>query len=308
MRKYNPLKLKGLNGIQKLLYLDGVHYWFFGLYKLIFLLAPILYLVFGVFVLQAQLEDLLFFWFPAFLSSQVFAHLISGKKRTVLWSHIYDIALAPSMAWAMISELFFKKEFKFNVTRKGVYTNSRYFLWKSSWFHILLILLSVIGIFRGVLAFIRPDIIGLEVNSLYINLFWMGFNLVGLVIVLLIFFERPRYRMAERYGFTFDAQVIGDSKLPATVLDISEKGARIALDPSLFSNKNQESFYLELFDETLIECEPRWVNETSNGKVEIGVRFMDLSIAGYKKIIENIYADPDSAIGEKDYYKRDLCV
>ncbi len=306
MRKYNPLKLNGLTALQKLLYLDGVHYWFSGIYKLVFLLAPILYLVFGIFVLEAAFLELLVFWLPAFLSSQVFANLIYEKKRTVLWGHIYDIALAPSMAWAMISEVFFKKEFSFNVTRKGVYTNTRYFLWKSSWFHILLTLLSLIGITRGILAFVRPDLVSLEINSLYINLFWMLFNLLGLLVVMLIFFERPRYRSAERFKHPIETTIISESVIPATIIDLSETGGRISVAQEHLPKKDKQTLLLNLVDKDPIECEIRWVNPATNGKVDVGIRFIDLPPDSYRQIVKIIYADPTSSIGEKSNYKPGL--
>lgn len=127
VRKWNPLKTKGLSFMQKLLYMDGIHYWFFGLYKLVYLIAPILYLVFGIVVLNATFIDLLIYWVPAFVSSQVFANLISEKKRTTMWTNVYDSALAPSMSWAILSEIFLKGNGKFNVTRKGIQTNANFY-------------------------------------------------------------------------------------------------------------------------------------------------------------------------------------
>lgn len=305
LRKFNPLKIKGLSLIQKILYLDGAHYWFFGVYKIIYLTAPILYLVFGVIVIDADFLSLLSFWIPSFLSSMIFAHLISDKKRTVMWSNVYDIALAPAMAWAMISEVFLKKNLTFNVTRKGVYSDVRNYLWRASIYHILLGVLSLTGLVRGIIAYVRPEWISLQVDSLYINVFWTLYNLVGLVIVMLIFFERPRYRTTERFITSIKASVEKDGmSVPIELIDFSEKGARVSGPKEQFKNK-LEKVSLKVEDGPSFEAEVRWMNEKEN-RVELGLEFISLSIVQYSYIVEKIYSDPDSGVGEKSYYKPGL--
>lgn len=305
LRKFNPLKMKGLSLIQKILYLDGTHYWFFGIYKIIYLAAPILYLVFGVIVIDAEFLSLLSFWIPSFLSSMIFAHLISNKKRTVMWSNVYDIALAPAMAWAMISEVFFKKNLTFNVTRKGVYSDARNYLWRASLFHIIFGILSLTGLVRGIIAFIRPEWIALQVDSLYINVFWTLYNLVGLAVVMLIFFERPRYRSTERFITSIKAMIEkNDESVPIELIDFSEKGARVSGPKEQFRNKLQR-VSLKVKDGPSFEAEVRWMNEKEN-RVELGLEFIPLSKGQYSYIVEKIYSDPNSGMGEKSYYKPGL--
>ncbi|GAB2488980.1 glycosyltransferase [Alkalibacterium psychrotolerans] len=306
MRKYNPLTTKGLTAMQKLLYLDGMHYWFFGLYKTVYLLAPILYLVFGIIVLDAQFTSLLVFWIPAFLSSQLFAHLISDNKRTVMWSNVYDIALAPAMSWAIISELFLKTNKTFNVTRKGVYTNQRHFLWHASLFHMLLGGLSVTGLVRGLTAFIRPELVNLEVNSLYINLFWTSYNIFGLIIVLLIFFERPRYRSSERFANHVSASVLkGTHEVPVQLLDLSDNGARLT-GPKDQLNKKTSTIQIKFTEDVSILAEVRWADATNNEHLEWGVRFIDMTHEQYSYLVGQLYSAPDSSLGEKSYYRPGL--
>lgn len=304
-RKWNPLKTKGLKPIQKLLYMDGIHYWFFGIHKIIYLLAPILYLVFGIIVLQAEFLELLTFWLPAFLSSQVFASLIANKKRTSMWTHIYDIALAPSMAWAILSELFLKKSRVFNVTRKGIQTNARQFLWRSSLFHIVLLILSVIGILRGSVGLFSEELVHLQANSIYINLFWMFYNTIGILVVMLIFFERPRYRSTERFSSTLKGQIRADHPVQARIEDINEKGARLIVDKTSIKDK-METIQLAIDDGPVFNCTVRWIDSKEKDLIEIGLEFEDVSIEGYRFIIKEIFSNPINHIGDKDYYRAGL--
>lgn len=306
VRKWNPLKTKGLSFMQKLLYMDGIHYWFFGLYKLVYLIAPILYLVFGIVVLNATFIDLLIYWVPAFVSSQVFANLISEKKRTTMWTNVYDSALAPSMSWAILSEIFLKGNGKFNVTRKGIQTNERQFLWRSSWFHIVLAVLSVIGIFRVILALVAPELVDLQVDSVYINLFWVLYNLAGVLLVIMIFFERPRYRTAERFVITKGANITDkDQRIQANIEDLSEYGARLSIDTYAIKEKlSTVDFVVE--GGPALNAEVRWVDKNKDGKTELGIQFNSLDKEQYRFVIQTIYSNPKSNIGEKSYKKAGL--
>lgn len=306
VRKWNPLKTKGLTFMQKLLYMDGVHYWFFGVYKIVFLISPILYLVFGIVVLNATFNDLLLYWVPAFLSSQIFAYLISDKKRTTMWTNVYDTALAPSMAWAMLSEVFFKGSVKFNVTRKGIQTNERQFLWRASLFHIVLGVLSIVGIVRVLLAYMAPNLVTLDLDSVLINLFWVSYNLIGIVMVIMIFFERPRYRTAERFVLTKEA-ILSSNEQPVTVqvIDLSEYGARLSINSELIKKKMTD-IQLAFQNGPILEGEVRWLDKNKEGKTEVGIRFKELNQEQYRFIIQTIYSSPRSIIGDKNYKKSGL--
>ncbi|MFL2094554.1 glycosyltransferase [Marinilactibacillus psychrotolerans] len=303
MRKWNPLKVSGLSFMQRLLYLDGIHYWFFGVYKIIYLISPILYLVFGIIVLNATFSSLLLFWIPSFLSSQVFASLISEKKRTTMWTNVYDSALAPSMAWAVLSETFLRGNVKFNVTRKGIQTSERQFLWRASGFHIVLGILSVIGLSRVILAFVAPELISLNPDSVLINLFWVLYNFIGIVLVLMIFFERPRYRTAERFSVTKNAAMtIKEEVLPVQVIDLNEYGARLSIDSEKI-NKKIDIIELAIQEGPVITSEVRWIDKNKDGKVEVGVRFRELNQQQYEFIIKTIYSDTKNILGDKNYKK-----
>lgn len=306
VRKWNPLKISGLSFMQKLLYMDGVHYWFFGIYKIIFLISPILYLVFGIVVLNADFDDLLIYWVPAFLSSQVFSFLISDKKRTTMWTNVYDSALAPSMAWAILSEIFLKGNVHFNVTRKGIQTNERQFLWRASWFHIVLGILSVVGIVRVMLAYLTPDLVTLDTDSVLINLFWVSYNLIGIVMVIMIFFERPRYRTTERFVLTKEAKLsTNEEPIAVQVVDLSEYGARLSIGSELI-RKKMTAIQITFQNGPDFNGEVRWLDKNKEGKTEVGIRFKELNQEQYRFIIQTIYSNPRSIIGDKNYKKSGL--
>jgi cellulose synthase (UDP-forming) len=95
-QKWNPLSLPGLNFMQRLIYFDGVLYWFFGLQKIIYNIGPILFLLTGVpFITPMCLPCFCSFAPTYYISSLIFT-LFDHKSRTYTWAHIYETALAPT--------------------------------------------------------------------------------------------------------------------------------------------------------------------------------------------------------------------
>ncbi|MFT8841370.1 MAG: glycosyltransferase family 2 protein [Leuconostoc citreum] len=80
-KKWNPWRIKGLTFMQKLLYVDGIHYWFSGIYKTIFLIAPVFFLLFGIYSLKTDLGQILIFWVPSFLASMLAFNLVAEKSK-----------------------------------------------------------------------------------------------------------------------------------------------------------------------------------------------------------------------------------
>jgi len=87
---------------------------------------------------------------------------------------------------------------------------------------------------------------------------------------------------------------------------LSETGGRISVAQEHLPKKDKQTLLLNLVDKDPIECEIRWVNPATNGKVDVGIRFIDLPPDSYRQIVKIIYADPTSSIGEKSNYKPGL--
>ncbi|TSB45449.1 glycosyltransferase [Alkalicoccobacillus porphyridii] len=305
IRKWNPLTLKGLSFMQRLLYMDGIHYWFFGLYKMVFLLAPLLFLVFNIYSLEVSFNELLWFWVPAFLSSQLMFKALADKKRTVLWSHVYEVAMAPYMAISVLSEIFLKKKFKFNVTRKGVQTDQRRFLWMTSMPYLVLAGLTVAALVKVVLYYLFPEQYHVNPDVLYINIFWVLYNAAAIILAIFLSFERPRHRNSER--FPIDLQGVlhaEDASVSFRVLNISESGARIELDAlSLESYLSNESVFTVSFAGVKdVKIEKRWINP-KDGKLLMGIKFIDLEQSNYAELIRVLFSEPVNANIEKYYDK-----
>ncbi len=167
---------KGLSLMQRLNYLISISYWYAPLKRLLYLLTPLLYAVFGITVMRCNTTQLMIFWLPMFLCSVLGIRLTSDRMRTAKWSDIYEFCLFPFLLGPVLAETFGIKKRKFAVTDKSGRAEWRW------WYplpYLVLIALSVIGILRTV---------GMTVagrTGIYLLLlFWLVYHLYQLLLAL----------------------------------------------------------------------------------------------------------------------------
>ncbi|GKU84389.1 glycosyltransferase [Niallia sp. NCCP-28] len=307
-RKWNPISIKGLSWMQRLLYLDGIHYWFFGVYKMIYLLAPLLFLLFSIYSIQTNFSTLIVFWFPAFFSSLLAFRRMADSKRSVLWSHVYEVTLAPYMAFSVLSEIFFKEKGKFNVTRKGIQNNERSFLWEISLPYIILLVMSIISLLLVCLHVFTTIDIYPTIDMLIINVFWVIYNGLAISIALLITVERPRFRGTERFMVNLAANLSNKQKqglqIPCTITDMSEHGARMEIKEKEFDTfqfiANDKFLYLNTNTIHGLKLQKHWVTKI-NDSYYIGVSFVDVSNDQYKSLISALFVESIDIYSNKIY-------
>lgn len=301
-KKWNPWRIKGLTLVQRILYVDGIHYWFSGIYKMIFLIAPLLFLLFGQYSLQANLHQLLIFWLPAFLASQLAFNVVAEKKQTVALSNIYEVATAPFMAFAVFNEVFLKSKKGFVVTRKGINSNASYYNWGTAWPILLLLFLSLVALVRGIAFATGFWASSVPVQGIYINIFWLLYNLVGLILAAYLSNERPRLRQSERFESTeFITISLADQTISGHIMDWNEDGARIKLDEHL--TDNIESDGKIMIKGVEISFIKRWQKRVEDEQI-IGITFESLSESAYNLIISQTYARSSYLLNDNNYHNR----
>lgn len=224
-RKLNILFRKGLNISQKLSYISAITYWYGCLKRLIYIMAPILFSVFGVVVVKCTLLEVLIFWLPMYIFSFKSLKLVSRKIRTVKWTNVYETILFPSLIVSVILESLGISQKKFNVTRKGGAIEDKNYQIKKAIPHIILSILSIIGIINCVkFTFITG-------TPVYIVLiFWLIINLYNIVMSIFFMLGRQVLRRAERFPINIDCIVsFHEKELKCTTNDISENGLSIVL-------------------------------------------------------------------------------
>lgn len=295
VRKWNPLTLPGLSWMQRWIYSDGIVYWHFGILKIVFILAPLVYLIGGIPIIHAGVSSILVIWLPYFVASFVGMKAASQGRRSFTWSHVYEITMAPTIAIAIVTEWLGFSTKVFAVTPKGVSTEKLNFRAVIALPHIVLLGLSLYALLNAFVLSARE----FTFDSLVITSFWAVYNVVGLVMAILVCLERPRKRSTERteVDFPVDARLWKGAPVEGRVLDLSFNGVRFALPWSNVFGPAEAARQLALKGEIvvdgigLISGSSRWVSETDNGLL-VGFEFDELPPAQAVKLVAKITSSP----------------
>lgn len=175
-RTDNPLLGKGLKLGQRLCYLNAMLHFFYGLPRLVFLTAPLAFLVFEAQIFQAPALLIIAYALPHMLIASVTNSTIQGRFRHSFWNEVYESVLAWYIMRPVLLAMVNPKLGKFNVTAKGGITDKSYFDWKMARPYIVVLILNVIGMLFGVFKLgFDPDA---SVATILINLVWTVYNII----------------------------------------------------------------------------------------------------------------------------------
>ncbi|WP_395894766.1 PilZ domain-containing protein [Bacillus safensis subsp. safensis] len=267
---------------------------------MIYILTPILFLLFGIQSFWADFQSIFMFWLPAFFSSYLAFKLVSNQKRSMFWSHIYESSMAFHLAGVALSELFLKKRVEFLVTPKGIQTDKRHFHLKTMIPHLVFLLLSLL-----VLVKIGYDV---KVNGTMnadltlINIFWVLYNGAGLFMALIVAFDRPRYRKSERFVIEKEGQLRSDHQdepIACFLLDMSDSGARLSIPLGQASSLNQGQMQLFFSEDQSVACDVVW-SHPDGDKLMVGVAFTDTEKSEYLSLIRFLFTREHVSITDRE--------
>lgn len=118
-RRLRLLRRKDLTRDRRRDYGMALLYWYTPLRRLMFILSPILYFVFGIPVIRCGLLPLICLWLPSVLLYYFALSKLAGDMRTARLSNIYDTILFPALLPGVILETLGIQKKQFSVTAKG---------------------------------------------------------------------------------------------------------------------------------------------------------------------------------------------
>lgn len=222
---FKPRRLKGLSFMQKLCYYNSYLYWFTSFQKIIFLLAPTLFMVFDIFIVRSNNHQLLLFFLPPFIMISLSFRLYVPKIRNLTSSHIYDCFVAPIHTGALIKE-FMKSQKKFNVTKKEI-VGSNAFDWRTVLPHIILFTWISFACLVAGYRLYRGE--GYEFGYI-VTLIWSLYNLYGLFYAILIGKNRFIESDSEALSIAINRQLSYDAKT-FEMYQMSFNGFRVRTHP-----------------------------------------------------------------------------
>ncbi|HAA97524.1 MAG TPA: cellulose synthase catalytic subunit (UDP-forming), partial [Alteromonas macleodii] len=86
-----PFKAQGLKWYQRVGYMSSIMFWLFPFARIIFLLMPLAYLVFGLQVYHASMLEIFAFTLPHVIATYMISTMLFGRTRWPLVSELYEI-------------------------------------------------------------------------------------------------------------------------------------------------------------------------------------------------------------------------
>ncbi len=201
----NPFLGKGLKLTQRLCYANAMLHFFYGLPRLVFLTAPLAYLVFDSQVIQASATTIALYALPHLLHANLTNSRMQGEFRHSFWAEVYESVLAWYILRPTLVAVINPKLGKFNVTDKGGLNMKEYFDWDIAQPYLALISLSLLGFAAGVFRYIWvPNTDG---DTVALNLAWTIYNIMMLGASIAVANEAKQVRTSHRVTM----------KLPATL-------------------------------------------------------------------------------------------
>lgn len=214
----NPLKLRGLSPTQRIAYLSSFSYWFFPFSRLITILAPSAFLLFGIMVYNATTEQYAIYGIPYFLSTMIFSDFIFGKIRWPLISDVYEMVQTPLAAPALAATILRPGKPSFKVTPKGEQLD-RDFLAPTAWIQYGLLLVVLGSLIAGGLRWwYHPG----ERPQLVFTMMWEFINFIIVAAAVGVTFERKQRRQ--------DFRVRPTAPVPAIVQTASGERASVRIE------------------------------------------------------------------------------
>ncbi|MFJ6549688.1 MULTISPECIES: glycosyltransferase family 2 protein [unclassified Microbacterium] len=188
MLRDNPLAKRGLSVGQRLMYFATMWSYLSGFAAIVYLAAPVIYLVFGVLPVTAWSVDFFVRFLPYFLVNQALFLVVAKGVKT--WrGQQYSLALFPvwiRACWTAFANVVLGRPLSFAVTRKDG-RDPRGVPWREIWPQLTAMVVLVIALVIGVARVIVGTGDG---TGTLVNTAWVLYDLVVLSVII----QAARYR------------------------------------------------------------------------------------------------------------------
>lgn len=297
----NPLLGRGLTLSQRLSYLAAMLHFFSAVPRLVFLVAPVAYLVFGRHVFNALPLAAVAYGLPHLIHSTAVNARIHGRFRHSFWSEVYETCLAWYTALPTTMALIAPRFGRFNVTAKGGKVDQPYFDARIARPHMALALVNLAAIAAGLWKLQAGT--G-ELDSLAINVAWALHNLVILAATISAACERPQIRTAQRVPARLPAMLrFSDGTTAACeTRDLGRDGLSVVLQGKPFLSR-RERVWVSVFSFDAEQPLPAEVLDL--GQSSVRLRFAPLSLEQERHLVRVIFSRADAWAGWTEGHLRD---
>ncbi|MFM7389230.1 MAG: PilZ domain-containing protein [Vampirovibrionales bacterium] len=293
LRYDHPWLVKGLSLAQRLCYGAGIWYFFTGLLRLVFILSPIAYLMFGISTIKADFLEILIFYIPSLTGLYWGYSAITNKRRHLFWSEVYESSLFLYTTLAAFDGWLRGKKGSFNVTPKGQNQNTLQFEWTLVWPQVCLLLLCCLSM---VVAACRTLIDPIYLGGLFTNFFWALYNIVILLTAIYVAMERPQLRLTPRVErrIRCELRLLDGTIAIGYVHNLSESGLAAEFSEPLpvagTMSLKLLDWNLETITVVAVQVVYSYVNPEESTH-RLGLRIVNRSDAQHQALIRHMFGD-----------------
>jgi cellulose synthase (UDP-forming) len=192
LRTDNPLLAPKLSLAQRLCYFNAMAHFLYPLPRLIFLTAPLIYLLLSHTNVPGYWAAILAYALPHLTLSNITNSRIQGQHRHSFWNEIYETVLSPYILLPTMLALVNPKLGKFNVTAKGGVVKRSFFDVKIAQPFLVLLFFNLLGLLVAIPRFFiwdrdRP-------GTVIMNCIWCFLNIVVLGVCAAVSREMQQLR------------------------------------------------------------------------------------------------------------------
>lgn len=289
----NPL-LQSLKLYQKLSYFSASFFWFFSYARVIYLLAPLAYLLFGLRIYHATPTEILVYPIPHLILAVMLSYYLYKEVRWSFYSEVYETALSLFTLPAIFSVFLNPRAPEFAVTPKGENSDDDFISQLYTPFVIVFILIIAgfgMGIYR---LFAYPEFLTITL----VTLSWNTFNLFLILSALVIVYEKKQLRRYARIPSNDNAVFsINSETFYGKITDISMGGVSISFPDEILESVNKHlksntdcSVLIQEESGRMVFIQAKYLHNFRSNAV---LRFMevDTDVELRKKLITIIFGD-----------------
>ena len=291
----NPLFGPGLKLGQRLCYFNAMLHFFYGLPRLVFLTAPLAYLLFSAHVFQATAAMITAYALPHMMHASITNSRIQGRFRYSFWNEVYESVLAWYIMRPVLVAFVNPKLGKFNVTAKGGVIEQSYFDWSIARPYLILLLLNLLGFVVGIWRMVAVGPSSEVFTTLVINMVWTAYNIILTSASLAVASETRQVRSTPRVTAALPAALrFADGKtLVCETDDFSQSGVGLRV-PNELQLETGSEVHVSLFRSDEEGTFPAQVTFSGGGR--LGLRFEGLSLRQQADIARLTFARADAWI------------
>ena len=221
----NPFLSQHLKWYQKLSYLSASFFWFFAFSRVIFYLAPLMYLFFDLRIYNANDVEMLAYVIPHMLMAVMMSYFLYAKVRNPFFSELYETVLSFYTLPAILQTIWNPRNPTFQVTPKGE-DQTKTHVSEFAVPFVIMLTVVILGFIAAIYKFYtHPE----EEHIVIMTTAWNTLNFFLLISAVAVTSEKGDVRKYIRIPLRSKCSIIVDEKhYDGVIEDISEGGINIA--------------------------------------------------------------------------------